>query len=64
MPSRKGQRRSTSILFTLDRVGKRLGMGGALVRLDQSKVYDTVDHRYFEAFLAAVSLDLGFHVWI
>lgn len=48
------------IRYTIDRIGKKHRMAGALVHLDQSKAFDRFDHYYFGAFLKATSFNSDF----
>lgn len=64
IPSRTIQDNLHLIRYILDRIVTKPAMGGALIRLDQSEAFDSVDHHYPEAVLEAAGLVLGFRGWI
>lgn len=50
--------------YTLQRLNSNDDKGGAVVNLDQSKVFDRFDHRYLVSALAQFCLGFDFLRWI
>ena len=43
---------------------EKVNGNAALINLDQSKAFDSVDHSFLEAVLSAAGFGLHFHSWI
>lgn len=58
--------KTTTILSAtfLDKTGRKPGMGGVLVHLEQSKTFNNIYHHFLEAVLgvSVLGLDIG-HLW-
>lgn len=52
------------IRYSLVCTGQHSGKGEALVYLDQSKTFDSVDYKYLAVVLEVVALGPNFHHWI
>lgn len=48
----------------VERIGTKGGFSGALISLDQSKVFSKIDHHYLKAIFTVVSFGPTFRDWI